>query len=121
MTRSAEDPCAGFVTVAATGLMAVVLALASAVAVLGSVAVTRHRAAAAADLAALAAAAHALEGEGVACAAARTIAAAHHATLSSCRLDGSEALVRVTVTPGSAVARWGTARAIARAGPAPRV
>ena len=46
----------GFVTVAVAGLMAVLLAVTGAVALLGAVAVARHRAATAADLAALAAA-----------------------------------------------------------------
>ncbi|MCW2543835.1 MAG: hypothetical protein JWM40_1387 [Frankiales bacterium] len=105
---------AGFVTVAVTGLMAVLLAVAGAVALLGGVAVARHRAAGAADLAALAAAGHAWEGSSVACQAAQRVTAAHGAHLDACRLTGMEVEVEASVRMG----RWGTARALARAGPA---
>ena len=84
---------------------------------LGSVAVTRHRAASAADLAALTAAVHAREGASAACAAARRAAATQQAVLVSCRLDGLEVVVEVTVRPGPALARLGLATGRARAGP----
>lgn len=107
----------GFVTVAVAGLIALLLAVTGAVAMLGGVAVARHRAAAAADLAALAAASHALEGQDAACAAAGVVAVAHRARLDRCTLLGSDATVEVTVSPSGALGRWGQARGVARAGP----
>lgn len=118
MTLPGEDRDErGFVTVAVTGLMAVLLSVTGAVALLAGVAVARHRAATAADLAALAAASHALEGPAVACRAAGAVAAVHGAQLSRCELLGDEAVVEVRVSPTGPVGRWGHARGVARAGP----
>lgn len=113
MTR----PDHGFVTVAVTALMALLLSVTTAAALLGGVAVARHRATGAADLAALAAADHALEGASLACRAAGVVAAAHGAVLSRCALLGSDATVEVTVSPRTVLGRWGRARGVARAGP----
>lgn len=108
----------GFVTVAVAGLVLVLVSLSALVATLAAVAVTRHRAAAAADLAALAAARHALEGEQVACAAARRVAVAQAAVLEVCRIEGLDVVVEVAVSPPGRLGQLGVARAIARAGPA---
>ena len=104
-----------------------VLALASALALLGAltaavgaVAVARHRAASAADLAALAAADRALSGPAVACAAARSAAVAVGAALERCQLDGEIADVVAAVRPPGALGAWGVARSHSRAGPASR-
>lgn len=85
---------------------------------LASVAVTRHRAAAAADLAALSAALHAGQGTTAACAAARRTALEQATVLTSCRLEGRDAVVEVSARPAPALARFGMAVAQARAGPA---
>ncbi|GIG63820.1 Rv3654c family TadE-like protein [Phytomonospora endophytica] len=79
----------------------------------------RHRAQSAADFAALAAAGRALEGQGEACARAAAIAGANGATVESCALEGLDAVVTVSVTPGFAptAALGGAATAGARAGP----
>jgi secretion/DNA translocation related TadE-like protein len=115
--RQPEDQ--GFVTVAVAGLIAVLLSVTSAVALIGGVAVARHRAATAADLAALAAATHALEGPSAACRAAGAVAVAHRAQLSRCELLGSDATVEVRISPRGPLGRWGSARGVARAGPVP--
>jgi len=77
--------------------------------------VARHRAQAAADLAALAAAARVPAGAEAACAQAGAVARAMRADPAACVVDDLD--VVVTVEVGLAVARWGTARAAARAGP----
>ncbi len=106
----------GFATVATLALALVLIAVSALVATLGAVAVARHRASAAADLAALAGASHALEGEAAACKAARRVATAQGGVLMSCRLEGSDALVEVSITPAGRLGQLGTARAVARAG-----
>jgi secretion/DNA translocation related TadE-like protein len=87
----------------------------------GAVVVTRHRVAAAADLAALAAAAHAVDGTDQACATARRVTDRMVVRLSACELDGWDAIVQVEAPPPGPLDRFGTARATARAGPAPLV
>ena len=112
--RRGDDGAAALLVL---GLASVLLVLALLLTALGAVAVARHRAAAAADLAALAAAARALDGEAVACAAARGVASAQGARLLTCALDGEHALVAVEVRPAGAPGRLGTAQVRARAGP----
>ena len=107
----------GFVTVAAAGLLVVLVGLAGVAASLGAVEVARHRAAAAADLAALAGARHRLEGKGPACAAAVEVARAQGAELEACELDGEAITVQAGVRPPGPVGRFGVAHARARAGP----
>lgn len=114
MMRRRED---GFVTVAVLGLLAVLLAVGTLVTAVGSIAVLRHRAASAADLAALAAAGRPLEGPVAACAAADRVARAHGAALRSCRFEGSDALVEVTLRGTGRLARAGHVVGRARAGP----
>jgi len=109
---------AGFAAIVVLALAGVLVACAAVSVALASVAVTRHRAAAAADLAALSAALHAPQGALAACAAARRTARQQGTVLTACRLQGLEAVVEVSARPAPALARFGTAVARARAGPA---
>lgn len=84
----------------------------------GAAVTTRHRAEAAADLAALAAAAYAADGTEAACATARRVTDRMAVRMASCELHGWEANVRIEAAPPGVLARFGTARAAARAGPA---
>jgi secretion/DNA translocation related TadE-like protein len=95
-----------------------VLLLAAGMAAAGAASVTRHRAEAAADFAALAAAAQALSGAPVACARAATVATANGAKLTACRLDYYDAIVTVRLAMPGPLARFGSATATSRAGPA---
>ncbi|MFD3806177.1 Rv3654c family TadE-like protein [Streptomyces sp. NPDC058611] len=95
----------GSATVWAALVTTVLSAVFGGVLVLGQAVVARHRAAAAADLAALAAAASWAHGPEAACAAARRVARAQDAELSSCRVLGEVAEVSAhpatgTFTPG---------------------
>lgn len=63
----------------------------------GAASLARTRAEAAADSAALAAALVALDGAGVACGRAGSVAAANGADLATCALDGADVLVTVTL------------------------
>ena len=84
---------------------------------LGSAVVARHRAEAAADLAALAATAQAIAGQEAACHSATRVAEGMSTTLTSCELQGWDAVVRVSARPSRLVERFGVANATARAGP----
>ena len=102
-----------------------VLALASVLALVGSlfcgvaaVAVARQRAAVTADLAALAAAGAVLTGPAAACARAERLAAHNAARLRSCVLTGDQAMVVAEVRPPGPLGWFGSAAASARAGPA---
>lgn len=108
---------AGFAAIVVLSLAGVLLACGSFTVALGSIAVSRHRAAAAADLAVLSAALHRFEGESAACGAARRTAEAQGARVETCHLAGPDVVVMVAVVPVGALARLGTARATARAGP----
>lgn len=107
----------GFVTVAAAGLLMVLVGLAGVAASVGAVEVARHRSAAAADLAALAGARHRLEGKDPACAAAVEVARAQGAELEGCELDGEVMTVQAGVQPPGPVGRFGVVHSRARAGP----
>lgn len=109
----------GSATIVGVGAVFVVVALFVVAVQLGAAVVTRHRAAAAADLAALAAAAHVIGGPGQACATARRVTDRMVVRLTSCELDEWDATVRVEASPPGLLGRFGTARATARAGPAP--
>src|SRR5436305_6244305 len=103
-------------TVTALALCSVV-GLTGAVGVLLSGAVTaKHRAGAAADFAAIAAARQSYDPV-AACHVARRIAADDGARVESCRIVGATATVRVRVAVTGPFARFGPARATARAGP----
>jgi len=102
-----------------------VLSLASVLALVGAlssslaaVAVARQRAAGVADLAALAAAGLALDGSAAACDRAAALAGRNGGRLTSCRLDGEQALVVAEVRPAGVLGGLGAASARARAGPA---
>lgn len=77
----------------------------------------RHQAQSAADLSALAGALHVVEGPVVACAEAAAIAAANHAHLTRCGLNGFDLVVTVEVIPAMVVGPGRVATATARAGP----
>ena len=99
-------------------LSAVLLLVGAVAANLGAVAVARNRAASVADLAALAAADAAEGGPEIACARARSVAAASRAGLRSCSLEGEVAVVVAEVRPLGPLGELGSASARARAGPA---
>ena len=109
----------GSATVWAAGGIAAMLLTVGLVVAIGAAAITRHRASAAADLAALAAAAHAIEGEGSACARAGWVADQMQAHMVVCRLRGWDAEVEITARPPDLVLGFGSATAHARAGPVP--
>jgi len=104
----------GAVTVVAAAMVVVLLTVTAGTACLGGAVVARHRAQAAADLAALAAAARLPAGAEAACAQATAVARAMRSTTSGCVADDLDVVVTVDVRVG---ARWGYARAAARAGP----
>jgi secretion/DNA translocation related TadE-like protein len=112
--RAHSDGGSATIWVLAAGL--VVVLVAATLAMVGSATVARHRAQVAADLAALAAALRAWDGQSVACDRAADLSARNGASLVACRLEGLDAIVTVEVRAGGA-ARWGAARASARAGP----
>ncbi|GDY30744.1 Rv3654c family TadE-like protein [Gandjariella thermophila] len=118
MGRSTEPGDRGSATVWVVAVIAAVLVVTTAGVYLGAAVVTRHRAAAAADLAALGAAVDGVSGESPACERAAWVAERMGTALVSCHLDGWDALVEVTSRPPEPLARFGTARARARAGPA---
>jgi secretion/DNA translocation related TadE-like protein len=82
-----------------------------------SATVARHQAQAAADLAALAGARYVVLGADVACAVAEAVVAANRATMTSCRPDGLDLVVSVSVAVRGAPPAVGVATATARAGP----
>jgi len=99
--------------VACLGLLVLV---GGALAVTGAMVVDHRTAQAAADLAALAGASASARGED-GCAAAGRVAARNGASLSSCRLAGSDVLVRVVVMGPRWLGASGDLAAEARAGP----
>lgn len=115
MRRRRHDD-AGFTTVAALSLVLVLAAVSALVSVMATLAALRHEAEGAADLAALAAAGLAPEGSNAACAAAKMVARYHAATLESCELQGTNAVVRVSVALPGGLRPLGPLVARARAG-----
>ena len=105
-------------TVDAAVAIVMVTACALAVMMFTAAAAAHHRAASAADLAALAAA-QSLQRGGDSCADAARIAARNGATLTSCRIDGEDVIVEVSVDGPTAFGRRWTLGAAARAGPTP--
>ncbi|GHF03303.1 hypothetical protein GCM10017786_41260 [Amycolatopsis deserti] len=102
----------GAATVWAACAIAALVAVAGLLWGLGSAAIARHRAGGAADLAALAAAGQAGHGTDAACGRAHWVADRMGARMVSCRFEGWDALVEVTVDTG-----LGPAAGRARAGP----
>jgi len=116
---SAVDGERGSATVVGLGAVLALLTVFAIALQLGAAVITRHRAEAAADLAALAAAAHAVGGEPAACASAGRVTDRMAVRMVSCELRGWDAIVRVEAAPPGLLARFGVARATARAGPVP--
>jgi secretion/DNA translocation related TadE-like protein len=102
--------------VVAAAMVVVLLTITGGIACLGAAVVARHRAQAAADLAALAAAARLPAGAETACAQGDAVARAMHAGTAGCVIDDLDVVITIEVS--TAGGRWGTARAVARAGPA---
>jgi secretion/DNA translocation related TadE-like protein len=113
--RAAGD--AGYMTVVALGLAAVVVAAGLAAVLVAEAVIARHRAAGAADLAALAGAGAVLAGPTAACSAAAAVAHRNGARLTGCAVSGALVRVRASVDyPWSGVvplARAATATAVA--------
>lgn len=116
----ADEGDRGSATIWTAAVIAALLLFATGILAVGSATVTRHRAAGAADLAALAAADYAPDGEQAACGWARWVADRMRVQLTSCQLDGWDALVQTSADPPGPLARFGAATAHARAGPADR-
>ena len=104
----------GSATVLVAASVAVLLVVAMFAIELGAAAVARRTAESAADAAALAAATLVLEGQEIACSAARELAAANGAHLEECAVVNLDVLVRTSVSAGL-LGRRAVARA--RAGP----
>jgi secretion/DNA translocation related TadE-like protein len=107
----------GVATVWAAMAVAVLMAMAGFGVDLGAAVVARHRVEAAADLAALAAAAHAVDGQPVACAHGDRVAKAMAVWLSSCRVVGQEVFVELEVHATIPLVTGGDVRGRAHAGP----
>jgi secretion/DNA translocation related TadE-like protein len=103
--------------VLACGLVLVLAGLAGAA--IGAARVARHHAKVAADLGALAGAMRAVEGAAVACARAADLAAANHARLTACHVEGLDVIATTSVTVTLPTGFAGTATATSRAGPVP--
>ncbi len=116
MSRVSADR--GSVTLVAVAMVVVLLAITVACVYLGSAVIARHRAQSAADLAALAAAGRLTDGAGAACAHAVAVVQAMHATVANCSVIELDVVVAVEVTVALGRLGPGTARAVARAGPA---
>jgi len=117
-TRRGGGDESGSATVVGAGAVLALLSIFAVTIQLGAATITRHRAEAAGDLAALAAAANAASGAERACAVARRVTDRMTVGLVACELRGWQAIVSVEATPPGVLARFGTARATARAGPA---
>lgn len=115
MNRVADDR--GSATILASFAMIALLAMAILLLHFGSVVAVRHRAQSAADLAALAVAGALDQGVESACGAAETLSRRMSVSVSSCRVEGWDAIV--TVTARVLLSDFGVkeASAIARAGP----
>ncbi|GAB3581857.1 hypothetical protein GCM10027445_54280 [Amycolatopsis endophytica] len=110
--RDPADRDRGAATVWAAGAIAALAAVVLLLWGFGAAAVTRHRAEGAADLAALAAAGQAVHGVDVACGRAAWVIGRMGGRMVSCRFDGWDALVEVSMSGGV-----GSAYGRARAGP----
>lgn len=116
MSRRMTDD-EGVATVFALVFLVVLATVTMVVGGVGVVLVARHRAMSAADLAALSVTSRALEGEEVACAAGRAVAAAQGARLVACHLEPDlDAEVRVAVRPPGRLGTFGELVVVARAG-----
>jgi secretion/DNA translocation related TadE-like protein len=102
--------------VVAAAMVVALLSITSGGVYLGAAVVARHRAQAAADLAALAGAARLAAGPEAACAQATAVARTMRVNTTGCAVDDLD--VVVTIQVGLAIRGWGSAQAVARAGPA---
>lgn len=93
------------------------LAVTSAVAMVGSAVAARHRAQSAADLAALAGAGRLASGPEAACEWAGAVASAMRVRIAGCRVDGLDVIVDAAARVELGRLGIGTATARARAGP----
>ncbi|WP_206426061.1 Rv3654c family TadE-like protein [Nakamurella antarctica] len=114
VVSSAIDDDAGSATVFLAFAVAILMALTVAGVQLGSAMIARQQAENAADLGALAGAALIFSGEAAACAKAGATVTRGGASLESCRTDGLDLLIEVSVAAGFL---GGRAPAKARAGP----
>jgi secretion/DNA translocation related TadE-like protein len=99
-------------------MMTVIIAMTVACVYFGAAVVARHRGQAAADLAALAAAGRITEGVDAACARAVALAEAMDTRVVDCSVTDLDVVVAVEVPVALGRLGTGTARAVARAGPA---
>jgi secretion/DNA translocation related TadE-like protein len=118
--RPSTDGERGSATIWAVGGVAALFLVAAVVLAVGSVVQTRHRTTSAVDLASLAAAAHAQEGEQVACGRAQWVADRMGVRIRSCRLSGWDVLVEVSAPLPGELARFGAVTARSAAGPVDR-
>lgn len=107
----------GAASLVAVAMMAVLLAITTGGAYVGSAVIARHRAQAAADLAALAAARHLADGTAVACSQASAVANAMRTVVTECVVEDLDVVVAVDVPVSLGRFDVGPARATARAGP----
>jgi secretion/DNA translocation related TadE-like protein len=108
----------GFATVWVVAAVALVAAAAAVAIGFAAATLDRHRAAAAADASALAAALNSVEGPAVACREGERLARLDGATVTSCEVQGSVALVAVSVPLPGVLRGFGPAIGRAKAGPA---
>ena len=101
----------------AVTLIAVLLAVTSAVVLIGAAVAARHRAQAAADLAALAGAGRLASGPQAACEWAGSVANAMRVRTAGCRVDALDVVVAAEAVVQLGRLGLGTATAKARAGP----
>ena len=108
----------GSASIVAAFMMALLLAVTVGAVHVGAAVIARHRAQAAADLSALAAAGMMPVGLAATCEKAAVVAAAMGTAVTACTADALD--VAVTVDAPVPLSRWGvgSARAVARAGPA---
>jgi secretion/DNA translocation related TadE-like protein len=112
--RRDERGAATVLTISCIGLL---LLLGAALSVVTAMVAAHRQAQAAADLAALAAASAIADG-GDPCGEGAAVASANGATLTSCTIDGSDAVVEVLVTGPRWLGQSGDLTGRARAGPA---
>ncbi|MFL6003545.1 MAG: Rv3654c family TadE-like protein [Nocardioides sp.] len=106
----------GAASLLAVAMLSVLLLVGAALGVVAAMVWAHRTAQAAADLSVLAGADELQEGKD-ACAAARRIAGANHASLTSCRVQGQEVMVQVMVTGPRWLGQDADLSARARAGP----
>ena len=107
----------GAATILTVAMAGVLLLVGAATGVVAAIVVAHREAQAAADLAALAGAATLADATGDACVVASEVAAANHARLRSCTVEGRDVVVEVEVTGPRWLGQRRDLAAAARAGP----